>query len=208
MMRHPMHAASFARCFRIMLLPAVCGMMLSSCSTLQAPLHAPDIGPQEMRRAAIEGIDVGAKAIEAEDEYWQLFEDYLPSIGIVALWVEVHNTSAAAIDLRRSDWSLRIGDRSSAALSADQVFEQYYDGYHVRMYSIQADRKARLLMERAAWQQGRIPPSLRREGFLFFRIDPGMAAGWTRQAILLLRNLRLKPGVKTTLEIVLAHANP
>jgi hypothetical protein len=207
MMRHPMHAASFARCFRIMPLLAVCGMMIS-CSTLQVPLHAPDMGPEDLRCAAIEGIDVRAKAIEREDEYWQLFEDYLPSIGIVALWIEVHNNGATAIDLRRSDWSLRIGDRSSAALSSDQVFEQYYDGYQVRMYSMQADRKARLRLERAAWQQGRIPPALRRDGFLFFRIDPGKAAGWTRQATLLLRNLRLRPGVKTTLEIVLAHANP
>jgi hypothetical protein len=208
MMRHPMHAACFARCFRIMPLLAVCGIMISSCATLQVPLQTPDINPQEMRRAAIEGIDVSVKAIEREDDYWQLFEDYLPSIGMVALWVEVHNTGATAIDLRRSDWSLRIGDRSSAAMSADQVFERFYDGYKVRLYSIQADRKARLRMERAAWQQGRIPPSLRREGFLFFRIDPGMASGWTRQATLLLRNLRLKSGAKTTLEIVLAHANP
>ncbi len=208
MMRHPMHAASFARCFRIMPLLAVCGMMISSCATLQVPLQAPDIGPQEMRHATIEGIDVSVKAIEKEDEYWQLFEDYLPSIGVVALWVEVHNTGAKALDLRRSDWSLRIGNGSSPAMSSNQVFERYYDGYQVRMYSIETDRKARLRMERAAWRQGRISPSLRREGFLFFRIDPGMASGWTRQATLLLRNLGLKPGAKTTLEIVLAHANP
>ena len=207
-MSHPIYAPRIARCFRRPLLLAACGIMLSACATLQAPLQAPDIPPQERRHAAIEGIDISVKAIEREDEYWQLFEDYLPSIGIVALWVEVRNTSATSIDLQRSDWSLRIGDRSSPAMSSDQVFERYYDGYQVRMYSIQADRKARLRMERAAWQHGRIQPSLRREGFLFFRIDPGMASEWTRKATLLLHNLRLGPGAKTTLEIVLAHANP
>ena len=208
-MRHRMNAAGIiTRCFRNAPLLTAGALMLFSCASLQMPLQAPDVAPRELRHEAIDGIEVGVKAIESEDEYWQLFEEYLPRIGMVAVWVEVHNSGTAPIRLRRSDWSLQTGDRKSAAMSSDQVFERYYDGFQVRMYSVQADRKARLRMERAAWQPGALAPASRRTGYLFFRIDSETASGWTRQATLLLRNLRLGPGAKTTLKIVLAHATP
>jgi len=204
-----MNAAGITnRYFRIAPVLTAGALILCACASLQMPLQPPDVAPQELRRASIDGIEVGVKAIESEDEYWQLFEEYLPRIGIVAVWVEVHNSRAAPVRLRRSDWSLQTGDRKSAAMSSDQVFERYYDGFQVRMVSVQADRKARLRMERAAWQPGELAPASRQAGYLFFRIDSETASGWTRQATLLLRNLRLGPGAKTTLKIVLAHATP
>jgi len=208
-MGHHMDVPDFlTRCFRTVPVVAVAAMTLVSCATLQMPREIPEVAPQELRRAAVDGIEVDVKAIESEDEYWQLFEEYLPRIGMVAVWAEVRNSGDAPIRLNRSAWSLQIGGRTSAAMSADQVFERYYEGLQVRMYSVEADRKARLRMEHTAWQPGRLAPASRQTGYLFFRIDPEMAPGWARQAILQLRNIRLGSGAKTTLKIVLAHANP
>jgi hypothetical protein len=194
--------------FLIVLLLAVYAALIVSCTTMRVPLRAPSYPEQEMLHRSQEGIDLAVRPIEHEDEYWQLFDDNLPSIGIVALWLEARNQRDTAIELPLANWSLRIGGRSYPAISVDELFKRYYDGYRVRMYSIKADRSARRDMARVAFQPGRIEPSMKREGFLFFRINPEVGAAWNREASLLLHDVLPGSRSKTTIEIALSHANP
>jgi hypothetical protein len=164
--------------------------------------------PREFLRGSREGIDIAVKPIVEEDEYLQLFDDNLPSIGIVALWVQARNMRATAIELNLASWYIRIANRSFPALSVQKVLERYYKGRNVRMYAIGADRAARLSMERVAFHQGRIQPSAEQDGFVFFRIDPSISAGWTHGATLGMEDIRLDRHSKTNLEVALSHANP
>jgi hypothetical protein len=191
----------------MLVLLAALGALLSSCASLNAPVHAPAFPQNEMSRTSREGIEIGVWPIVAEDEYWRLFDENLPSMGIVALWVEIRNTRAAEIGLDLNGCMLRVGGRGYAALGIGQVFEHYYNSYHVRMYAMESDRTARLKMERVAFQPGRMPPAAKREGLLFFRVDPSQASGWGTQASLLRLNIRLSVRAKTTLEIVLTHVH-
>jgi hypothetical protein len=196
------------RCVYVIGVVASLGYLTASCAALQAPISPPPLQPREFLRASREGIDIAAKPIVGDDEYLQLFDDDLPSIGIVALWIQARNTRATAIELHPASWYIRIANRSFPALSVQKVFERYYKGRNVRMYAIRADRAARLNMERVAFHQGRIQPSAEQDGFVFFRIDPSISAGWTHGATLVMQDFQLDMHSKTNLEIALSHANP
>ncbi|MGA2260398.1 MAG: hypothetical protein ABSH28_03060 [Acidobacteriota bacterium] len=196
------------RCVYVILVVASLGYLTTSCATLQAPVSPPPLQPREFLRGSREGIDIAVKPIVEEDEYLQLFDDNLPSIGIVALWVQARNMRATAIELNLASWYIRIANRSFPALSVQKVLERYYKGRNVRMYAIGADRAARLSMERVAFHQGRIQPSAEQDGFVFFRIDPSISAGWTHGATLGMEDIRLDRHSKTNLEVALSHANP
>jgi hypothetical protein len=196
------------RCVYVILVVASLGYLTTSCATLQAPMSPPPLQPQEFLRGSREGIDIAVKPIVEEDEYLQLFDDNLPSIGIVTLWVQARNTRATAIELNPASWYIRIANRSFPALSVQSLLERYYKGRNVRIYAIGADREARLNMERVAFHQGRIQPSAEQDGFVFFHIDPSISAGWTHGATLVMQDLPLDKHSRTNLEVALSHANP
>ncbi len=188
---------------------AVTGLgLLTACATLQAPLPGVRFQQPELVRITREGIDLGIKPIVAEDDYLRLFDDYLPRIGMVALWVEIGNERPTAIGLDPARCLLRLGDRDTRALGVAEVFKRYYGGHHVRMYSVAADTAAQRNMEMAVFKRGNILPAQKRTGFLFFCIEPGTAADWTRTARLIVCDISLDRRSKITVEIDLSHADP
>ena len=186
---------------------ALLACMIISCATLQAPLRDPTFPRDEMQHTIRDGIEVAAKAIVNEDQYLDLFDDNLPEIGIAAVWVEIRNTRADAIHLEPDAWSLRTGAQTASAMSVSEVYERYYAGHRVRMYSVQSDSAARTRMEKALLAEGPMAPSESRSGFVLFRIDPAAASGWSLGAVMVVRKILLDSGSTTTIEIALSHAN-
>ncbi len=184
-------------------------IVLSSCATLQVrpPLKAPWFPEQEYIHKSSNGIDIGVRPLVKEDEYLRLFDDDLPKIGIVALYVEVRNESKSNLAIDPGSWFLRTGGSRFPALSVTKVFERYYSAHHIRMVSAARDSKARLEFEQTVIKKGSIEPAGVLGGFVFFQMDPGMAAGWDRGATLVARGL-LVDQRSATMEITLTHANP
>jgi hypothetical protein len=117
--------------------------------------------------------------------------------------VEIRNTRAHAIELRPANWVLRVGDRDLHAMTSSEVFKRYYDGHHIRMYSLGSDCTTRLNMDPDVFQPGRLPPSLKRAGLVFFGIDPEMASSWHKGATLFSRDILLDRRSRTTFAIAL-----
>jgi len=182
--------------------------LLTSCATLQVPVSEPSFSRQHFLSATQDGISIGARPIVDEDEYLKLFDDFLPQIGIVALWVELNNTRSEAIELQPANCYLQTGNRRYHALNIHDVFERYYRGRAIRMYTVGTDLTARQSMEKVAFPFGRIEPTLKRNGLLFFEMDPALVSVWDRRAILCVSNIRLNRGSKISLEIKISHANP
>lgn len=187
---------------------ALLACVLISCATLQAPMQSPVYTREQMQHAARDGIEIAVRTIEGEDEYLDLFDNDLPGIGMVAVWVEVRNTRPDAIQLKPDLWSMRTGARRVPAMSVAEVYERYYEGRRVRMYAVRTDGAARSRMQQALLAEGRIPPSETRRGFLLFRIDPAAAPGWSGGAVLVARDILPDSGTATTIEISLSHADP
>jgi hypothetical protein len=183
-------------------------ILLASCATLQVPVSEPTFSRQHFLSATQDGIRIGARPIVDEDEYLKLFDDFLPQIGIVALWVEVNNTRAEAIDLRPGNWYLRTGNRRYHASNVQDIFARYYRGRGIRMYAVGTDRTARRNMEKVAFPFGRIEPNLTRHGLLFFEIDPALISVWDRGATVGVTDIRLNRGLKISFEIKISHAHP
>jgi hypothetical protein len=201
-------SASGTRRIKTALMIAGLGAFLTSCTTLQVPVSGPSFPLQEVLRGSREGVEIGVTPIVAEDEYLQLFDDDLPEIGIAALWVEVHNTRSTAIEMNPVGWHLRTSGQESSSLSIEEVFARYYQGRKVRMYAIGTDGTARLNMERVIFRPGPIQPAAKRQGFVFFRLNPAIPSGWNRGATLGVDNIWLDRSNKINLEIALSHANP
>src|SRR5262245_57714412 len=117
-------------------------ILLASCTTLKVPVRLPKVSGPTLQ-ASREGVLVGAHPIEGRENYWELFDDDLPQIGIAALWVRIENSRAEAIDLADLNWTLEARGESFSNLSTDQVLDRYYDRRGIRFYSVNSDRKAR-----------------------------------------------------------------
>jgi hypothetical protein len=187
---------------------AVFFLLLTSCATLQVPVAEPSLSQQQLLSATQNGISLGARPILEEDEYLKLFDDFLPEIGIVVLWVEVRNARSEVIHLQPANWSLQTGSHQYHALNIRDLFERYYGGRGIRMYALSTDRRARQRMEAVAFPFGSLGPGVTRNGFLFFAIDPALSSVWDRDAILGIREIHLDRGSKFSLEIKISHANP
>lgn len=70
--------------------------------------------------------------------------------------------------------------------------------FHIWMYSVANDRAVRLNMDPDVFQPGRIQPSLKHDGLVFFSLDPEMASSWHKGATLFLREILLDRRSKTT----------
>jgi hypothetical protein len=191
----------------VAVIAAAFAVVLASCATLQVPMAKLSFPPQDKLRESRDGIDVGVKPMVSEVDYLELFDDFLPEIGIVALWVEVKNARAAAVEIQPSNWRLLAGNRSFHALSVQHVFDRYYRGRNIRMYTSRADRDAKQKMKRVWFENGRIEPSMKRAGLVFFAIDPALARSWGRGAILNLADIQLARGLKIAIQVKISHAN-
>jgi hypothetical protein len=103
-------------------------------------------------------------------------------------------------------WYLRVGEEKFPALNVNEVFKRFYSENKVRMVSENADRSAHDEMEQLAFHRGGIAPGTAREGLLFFRMKPALAANWVGTATLCAFDIQLAPRSRTRIEIVLSHA--
>jgi len=194
--------------FRTILLLAISGCLLVSCASLQVPLNPPSFPSAEFSTISQDEITIRVKPIVSEEDYLELFDENLPRNGVVALWVEMNNGKTTAIDFKKDGWLLLAGGRSFAPLPGAKMLERFYAANHTRMISENADAESRRRLERIELAAGPLRPGTKREGFLFFRIDPRLSSTWSRGgASLLVRDVRLDGRHKKTMEIVLPHAN-
>ncbi len=193
---------------RHLLVILMLGPLVSACATLHVPSSAPTFKPEDLPRTGDNYMEIRAKVIDGINSYWDLFDEYLPEIGIAALWVLVRNPGPSEISLASAKWELRLGGEISTSIETDDVFKLYYKRRGIRMYSLVADQKARRQLQDLSLGRGQIRPGKEEAGFLFFRIPPSHNPNWARGAVLSLRDLREANGNKTTFALPLIYANP
>jgi hypothetical protein len=180
----------------------------SACSTLQAPARIPAFPVQETLRVSHDGLEVAARPILGEEAYFELFDDYLPEIGIVAVWVEVRAAGADALEIGPESWQFSSGDAALVALDLRRMFDRYYKRRSVRMVSLHIDAEGLAKMERVAFRSGRVAGGRPHSGFLFFDLGAPAARAWNQGAPQNRCGLRLRPNANTTVEIVFPHEHP
>jgi hypothetical protein len=183
--------------------------VLSACATLDVSLKPPAFEPQEYARSTRKGLELRAIAVEGVDRYWELFDDYLPEIGIAAVWAKLLHTGEADLDLSRSKWRLRFHGQMHASLSTEQVFRLYYKKRKIRFFRVGTDANARARFEQVSIALPDIlHPKSERAGLLLFDLGTlGLEPGWSRDATLLLQNVRFGGDDKADLVLPLNHAD-
>ncbi len=161
-----------------------------------------------MLRADRSGLTLAVKPIQGVNEYWDLFNDNLPEIGIAAAWVKLSNSGSGTLDLSKSEWTLQIGGRTLARMQTAKVLTEYYKRRHIRMYLVSADVKAQKELENISFHQVRLRPSGEAEGLVFFHIDPAFAPLWARNATLQVTDIRTSAGKRFDLSLSLSYATP
>jgi hypothetical protein len=180
----------------------------SSCAVLQAPVSPPSFTRDQMRHGSTGGIEIDALPIQKLEDYWELFDDCLPEIGMVAVWVELRNKNTAGLDLSRINWELRRGTLRLREASIADIFKQYYKRRPVRFYSVNSDQVSRDAMSRVLLNTGRLGPSESRKGFLIFKSKSPQPPDWSRDGVLVARGFQPEADGPKTLELPLFHANP
>ncbi len=181
-------------------------LSLSGCSSLQVPLTPPSFPSQDMASAGSEGVEVHVHAIRSDNEYFELFDDYLPQIGIAAIWVEVENTRPSAITTTPAAWELRIESHVRHPLTIDKVLKRYYARRRIRMVGVNADLEARKNLEQMTFPGGQISGTSRRSGFVFFPIDDKLDPDWAGASARFSCEFVLNTRAKVRLEVALSHA--
>ena len=184
-----------------------CCLMLGGCATLQVPAKAPSFPSEKYLNTSRAGVVVRAYPIEHSEDYWQLFDEDLPRIGLGALWVRIDNRRDGAINVKEARWTLTKGGRSFTSLNAKDVLKQFYRGQGIRMYSVAAHERARKGLDRLILKGGTIPPSGFVEGLLFFKTDPGTSR-WSTGAKLSARDIQLETRKEIEIELPISDANP
>jgi hypothetical protein len=180
-----------------------------SCATLRVPDSAPSFKTEQFARTEKSGLILEAHAVAALEEYWELFEDNLPDIGIAALWIRIRNDRAGPVSPRIGRWRLVSPGGKYRPLGADELFDRYYDLRGIRAFSVHADQQARERLQPLLFDGGSpLRPSETRSGFVFFRTPPARSAAWVKDARLVLRGLRLADRESVTLELPLNYASP
>jgi hypothetical protein len=180
---------------------------LYSCTSLRLPAEMPSFPSDEILRISREGVTLEARPVITREEYWELFDDYLPELGIAAVWVNVRNTRGEEI-IPGARWNLRIDGRRYRAMDSDALLPRYYKRRRIRMYSINTDRKARGRLETLRFHPGRIAAAADREGLLFFPIDPARASDWHTEATLASAEIVTSKKQRLVLELPLSYAHP
>ena len=180
----------------------------SSCTVLRAPAGPPSFVQQDVHQGATGELEVKAVPIRKTDDYWELFDDNLPEIGLVAVWVELRNSGRDAIDLSRLRWQLSRGNFVFREASSNEIFERYYKLRKVRMYSLKSDQAAREAMSKMLLKSVLLRPSDTSKGFLLFKANSPQPADWSRGSVLIAQGPQAGAGGRQALELPLDNANP
>ncbi len=182
----------------------------SACAVLQAPVAPPAPNPQGRYHLSGEGFEIDAEPIRTWEQNWELFDDNLPEIGLLAVWVEMRGTSTREIDMTRAKWELRRGVEKFRLMRLDSLYKQYYKRHNTRLYSVRADANAREAMGTWLFNADRLRSSESRKGFLFFQAASAQSPDWNRGSVLVVSGLAEEGGGRAgrRLELPLFHAHP
>jgi hypothetical protein len=187
---------------------AACVIFGASCASLRVPSADPVFEPSAWVSAEREGFELRAVPLEGRNRYWELFDENLPALGIVALWVEVRNGRPLPVSVSDAPWRLRVTGGERRALDAAQVLKRYHAQAGTRLYSPAAESETREKLRRLLLAPGDLAAGQSRAGFLFFAADPGKGAHWDRTATLIAPPIRCAGRGTETIELPLAYANP
>lgn len=179
-----------------------------SCASLRVPSSIPEFEPSAWVSVEREGLHLRAVPLEGRDRYWEIFDENLPSLGIVALWVEIRNGRQTPVILADDRWRLRTPAGKSGSLDAGQVMERYYSQAGTRIYSTAAAADAQAKLDHLRLAPGDVAAGRSIAGFLFFAVDPSEEAQWSRNATLIAPPIRCAGCRAATIELPLAYATP
>jgi len=180
---------------------------VSGCSTLHVPAARPSFSAKESAEAQQEGVLLKAMAILGKESYSDLFDDYLPQFGIIAVWMTIENRGKQEVTVDPKHWYLMAASRRCPAMSPNEMVDRYYRERGIHLYFVHADERARDRLAKLSLRGGRIAPSDSIEGFVFFRIDGPAPPSWNLDATLMARGI--KPGGRRELDMQLPlHAHP
>lgn len=147
------------------------------------------------------------RPIVGKQSYYELFDDNLPQVGIIAVWVTMENRSrqAAVVDPRH--WYLKAADRRCASMSVNKLVDHYYNERGIRFYTVQADERARDRLAKLCLRREALAPGASAEGFVFFRIDSPAPPSWNLGATLMAAEIKLGGARRLDMQLPL-YAHP
>jgi hypothetical protein len=180
---------------------------VSGCSTLHVPAVRPDFSASESVQTATEGVILRAAAVLGRERYSDLFDDDLPQLGIVAVWITVENRSRQEVAVEPKRWYVLSAGRRCPAMSPNEMVDRYYHERNIRLYVVRADERARERLEQLSFQRARLAPGASSEGFVFFRTDASAPPSWNLEATLMAGGIRLGGERKLDMQLPLyAHS--
>ena len=195
-----------AACVGAALLGA-CMLASLSCSSLHVAAGIPPLKTDKFVSDTRDGVTVEAHALETLEEYWDTFDDNLPELGIVAVWVIVRNRQDSGVTLDGCEWRLRAGSRAYGSLGADALLKQYHKNRGIRALTVHAAMRAESRLESVMLGAARIAPEQSGEGFVFFRTVASPSGKWIKDCRLVVRGIRTS-GAALDFDMPLAYAHP
>jgi hypothetical protein len=179
-----------------------------SCSTLHVPASRPRLEKAIPLQASVENLQLVARPVEADETYRELFEESLPEIGILAVWLEARNRGPDTFDFRKASWEIR-SSRPVKLRRADNktVLGRYYKARGIRAYTLHTHEKALSALECLSFPDPLLKPNQSAEGFIFFISDERPLQAWTHGARIIVRQLR-QAGRRLTVEIPSHEVRP
>jgi hypothetical protein len=181
---------------------------LVSCTSLRVPIGFQGYEESaQMLHSDTNGIVVEAKALTSRQDYMEIFDDFLPEIGLVAVWLQIQNTRSSGIDSSKNKWVLNLRNRSTKQLDANSILQRYYHQRHIRMYSVHTDSQARQDLEKLMIPSGQIGSSMEFKGFIFFLIDETQKLDWNKGAILINKDIFIQERRRMEIRLPLDYAS-
>ncbi len=202
-----MHSDSCQLRFRFILF-SILGLAGSSCTSLRAPVAQPHFESGHAIVARSDIIDLKVTPVSGQAVYQQLFQENLPAIGIVVIWVSMRNDGSSVLDLAHSRWTYRRSGKEYRSLRISELFDRYYRARHIRAYTLNVDEKARLRAEKLLFSCSQLTPGMEHNGFIYFGIDPALGSSWADAGLISVQNIRETDGKKISIEVSLSDANP
>ncbi|HEY0005211.1 MAG TPA: hypothetical protein VGB17_10425 [Pyrinomonadaceae bacterium] len=137
------------------------------------------------------GINLRAAPLLSDEESQELFESNLPLAGLLAVRVELTNSSGAPIEFKRLRFRLRDGEgRAWKARSAKEAASRILEANAVMLYNPQARKSFEEALSRQTLDlKTPLAAAERRRGLIFFQTPKKEAIEGPRNLVLTLEGL-------------------
>jgi len=138
-------------------------------------------------------LAVSAEPVTDEDFLYNAFNADLIMAGILPVWVKVANGGEAAIDLKKSEWSLSSQNGPYRRLEPAKAYKRLVSFYQIKAYSKAGYQQSRGDFDSTALDLT-VPAAAgaTREGYLFFSVPAELAR--KNEFKLLIRKIGQPPG--------------